>query len=103
MNENENEKCPSLLFCCSSLLVLVLEIESVVSKTKPPRQMHLVAHFGFPLLVLDFCRCFHLNIALLVLVFRWCEKTKKSNKRQKSPNGNQAYVVRIPDLYKAST
>ena len=44
--------------------------------------MPLVVRFGFLLLVLVFCGCFQLNIALLVLVFR--------TKGKISPNGNQA-------------
>ena len=51
--------------------------------------MPLVARFGFLLLILVFCKCFHFKIALLSLVFVGT-KTKVSNKRQKSPNGNQA-------------
>ena len=50
--------------------------------------MPLVAGFGFLLLVLAFCKCFHLKIALLVLVFGWYEKPKRANKGRKSPNGN---------------
>ena len=44
-----------------------------------------IARFGF------FCRCFYLNIALLVLVFCWYERPKRRIKGKKSPNGNQAY------------
>ena len=49
-------------FCCSSLLVLIFEIESILNLNQN-RQMPLVAHFGFLLFVLVFCRCFHLKIA----------------------------------------
>ena len=44
-----------IAFSCSSLLVLVFEIESVLSQN-PKQQMPLVARFGFSLLVLAF-RC----------------------------------------------
>ena len=55
-------------FCCSSLLILVFEKESVLSQNQN-MQMPLIARFGFFLVVFVFCGCFHLNIALLVLVF----------------------------------
>ena len=89
MNENGNKKCCLLLFvahfgfwgvflfafhcfCCSLLLFLVFEIESVLSQK--PKQANafgcsfwlFVAHF-----IIIFCRCFHLNIASLMLVFCW--------------------------------
>ena len=146
---------PFVAFCCSSLLFLVFEIESILSqkprqtnafccslwlfvarfgflwmfpfehrsarcgfllvrKTKTSNkrqkmskwkpgfkdqngQMPLVARFGFLLLVLVFCRCFHLNIALLVLVFCWYERPKRATKGKESPNGNQALVVYLPN------
>ena len=102
MNENGNEKCsccflllvlvfPSwfhlsfVAFCCSSLLVLVFEIESVQSqKSKQAKKKCL------RLLVLAFCcsfwflhKYFHLNIALLVLAFCWYEKPKLATKNKK--------------------
>ena len=49
-------------FCCSSLLVLVFEIESVLSQKPKTGKC-------FWLLVLVFCRCFHFNFAWLVLAF----------------------------------
>ena len=97
MNENGNEKCSLLLFVarfgfwwvfpfaarCSSLLFLVFEIESIPSQNQN-RQMPFVARYGFLLLVLVFCGCFHLNIALLVVAFRWYEKPKRATKGKKS-------------------
>ena len=82
MNENGNEKCflllvlvfgacfhlPFVALFCFSLLVLVFEIESVLSQ-KPKQVNAFGCSFYFLLLVLVFCRCFHLNIALLVLFF----------------------------------
>ena len=55
---------PCVAFCCPSLLVLVFEMELVPSQQ--PKQ-------ATAWLVLVFCRCFHLNIALLSLVFCWYE------------------------------
>ena len=62
---------------------------SILSE-KPKQAMPFVAHYGFLLLVLVFCRCFHLNIALLVVAFCWYEKPKQAKKKgKKNPNGNQ--------------
>ena len=52
--------------------------------------MPFIARYGFLLLVLVFCGCFHLNIALLVVAFCWYEKQRRATKGKKSPNGNQA-------------
>ena len=67
--------------CCllsSSLLFLVFEtINSMAGKC-------------LLLLVMFFCGCFHLSIALLVVAFRLYEKPKRATKGKKCPNGNQA-------------
>ena len=55
--------------------------------------MHLAARFCFLLLFSASCRCFHLIIALLVLLFVGT-KNQTSNKRKKNPNGNQAISKR---------
>ena len=71
--------CRSLLFaalCCSFLLLRKNQFYLKNQK----RQMPLVVRFDFLLLVLVFCRCFHLNIALLVLVFCWYEKPTGATK-----------------------
>ena len=102
MNGTGNEKCsllpvvarfgfggvfPFAVRCfllCSSLLVLVFEIESVLSQNQN-RQMPLAALFGFLLLVFVFCRCFHLGIALLLLVFAGMKNQndqRKANEKQ---------------------
>ena len=52
--------------------------------------MPFIARYGFLLLVLVFCGCFHLSIALLVVAFCWYEKPKRATKGKKCPNGNQA-------------
>ena len=80
---------PFVAFCCSSLLFLVFEIESILPQNQN-RQMHFVARYCFLLLVLDFCGCFHLSIALLVVAFCWYEKPRRATKGKKCPNGNQA-------------
>ena len=46
--------------------------------------MPLVTHFGFLLFVLIFCRCFHLNIALLVLVLVGTKYQIEQQKAKKS-------------------
>ena len=93
MSENGNEKCslmlvlvfgacfhlPFVAFCCSSLLFLVFEIESILSKNQN-RQIPFVARYGLLLLVLAFCGCFHLSIALLVVAFCSYEKPKRATK-----------------------
>ena len=119
MNENGNEKRSSLLFVARCrwfwfwgvfpfavrcflllfVLVLVFEIGSVLSQ-KQNRQMPLAAHFGFLLLVLVFCRCFHLNIALLILVFCWYEKPEQATKgkkvqRETRPYWNSLHVCEV--------
>ena len=106
MNENGNEYalccflllalvfvvCFHLLFvafCCSSLLFLVFEIESILSQK--PKQATVfccslwlfVARFGFLWMF-----PFEHRIARCGILF--VRKTKMSNKRHKSPNGNQA-------------
>ena len=88
-----NKKCSLLLVlvfvaCFHLPFVLVFEIESVLSQ-KTTQTNAFCCSFWF------FCGCFHLNFALLVLVFCWYEKTKTSNKRH-SPNGNQALKRRLP-------
>ena len=42
------------------------------------------------LLVLPFCRCFYLKIALLVLV-SCCMKNQNEQQKKRSPNGYEAY------------
>ena len=59
--------CRLLLFAALRCSFLFLRRNQVYLKIQN-RQMSLVARSGFLLLVLVFCRCFHLNIALLVLV-----------------------------------
>ena len=54
--------------------------------------MSFVARYGFLLLVLAFCGCFNLSIALLVVAFCWYEKPKRATKGKKGPNGNQALL-----------
>ena len=74
-----------IAFCCSSLLVLVFDLKT------QNRQMPLVTRFGFLLLILVFCRCFHLNIPFARFGFLLVRKIKTGNKgAEKSPNGNQA-------------
>ena len=58
--------------------------------------MPFIARYGFLLLVLVFCGCFHLSIALLVVAFCWYEKPKRATKGKKCPNGNQA-LQRLQD------
>ena len=58
---------------CFLLLVLVFEIELILKNLN--RHVPLLARFGI-------CRCFHLKIALLVLVFCWYEKPKRATKGQ---------------------
>ena len=63
--------------------------------------MPFIARYGFLLLVLVFCGCFHLSIALLVVAFCWYEKPKRATKGKKCPNGNQALHVldlEVPEL-----
>ena len=85
MNENGNEKMLFAAFC-SPLLVLVFGAFSI-SKTKTATA--LVARYGCLLLVMVFCSCFHLKIALLVLDFVGA-KNRNEQQKAKSPNGNQA-------------
>ena len=86
-------------FLCLSLLVLAFSCPFWAILSQKPnqfylknqnRQMPFVARYGFFLLVLVFCGCFHLSIALLVVAFCWYEKPKRATKGKKSPNGNQA-------------
>ena len=64
--------------CCLFLLFVArscFEIESVVSqKPKQINAFALVLAFCFSFSFV--CRCFHLNIVLLILVFCWQEKPK---------------------------
>ena len=55
---------------------------SSISKTKTGKCLWL-ARSGFLLLVLSFCRCFHLNIALLVLFFFVCMKNQNEQQKAK--------------------
>ena len=57
------------------------------------RQMLFIARYGFLLLVLVFCRCFNLSIALLVVDFCWYEKPKRATKGKKCPNGNKGQLT----------
>ena len=63
--------------------------------------MPFIARYGFLLLVLVFCGCFHLSIALLVVAFCWYEKPKRATKGKKCPNGNQAFTSdsQDPELF----
>ena len=102
MNENGNEKCSLLLFVARfgvwcvfpfavrCLLLFFIALSCLFYLKNQNVQMPFVARYGFLLLVLVFCGCFHLNIALLVVAFCWYEKPKQATKSKKSPNGNQA-------------
>ena len=81
--------CHLLLFAALHCLFLFLRCIQFYLKNQN-RQIPLIAHFGFLLLVLVFCRSFHLNIAVLVLVFCWSEKPKRATKGKK--------VLKKPDL-----
>ena len=76
-------------FAVRCLLLLFVALSCFYLKNQN-RQMPFVARYGFLLLVLVFCGCFHLSIALLVVAFCWYEKPKRATKGKKSPNGNQA-------------
>ena len=56
---------PFIAFCCSSLLFLVFEIKSILSK----KSKQANARYGFLLLVFVLCGCFHLSIPFLVVTF----------------------------------
>ena len=83
-------------FCCSSLLFLVFEIESIISQK--PKQANafccslwvFVAHFGFLWM-------FPFEHRIARCGFLLVRKTKTRNKRQKSPNGNQALTRDLSD------
>ena len=73
---------PFVAFCCSSLLVFVSEIESVLSQKL--KQANAFGCLFLPFIArFVFCRCFHLNIALLVLVFCWYKRPKRATKGKK--------------------
>ena len=75
---------PLVAFCCSSLLLLVFEIESVLSqKLKQANAFGCSFWFFVDVSIKKY-------IALLVLVFCWYEKPKRATKGKKSPNRNQA-------------
>ena len=66
---------PFVAFCCSSLLFLVFEIESILSQNQN-RQMHFVARFGLLWM-------FPFEHRIARCGFLLVRKTKTSNKRQK--------------------
>ena len=85
MNENGNEKCSSLLFllvlvfgaffrlpfvafCCSSVLVLVFDIESVYLKNQN-RQMPLVARLSFYYIILYYIILYYIILYYIILYY----------------------------------
>ena len=73
--------CRSLPFVALRCSYLVLRQSQFYLKNQN-RQMPFVARHGFLLLVLVFCGCFHLSIALLVVVF-FGTKNQNEQQRQK--------------------
>ena len=71
--------CRSVSFTVLRCFFLFLKWNQFYLKNQN-RQMPFVACYGFLLLVLVFCGCFHLSIALLVVVFRWYGKPKRATK-----------------------
>ena len=95
-----NDLCCSLLllfvgFCCSSLLVIVLQ--------KPKQANAFGCSFWFSVACLGFSRCFHLKIALLILVFLLVRKTKTSNKRHKKSKWKTGLTVQSTELLSIRT
>ena len=66
-------------FAIRCLLLLFVALSCFFLK-KQNRQILFVARYGFLLLVLVFCGCFHLSITLLVVAFCWYEKPKRAKK-----------------------
>ena len=69
---------PFAALCCSFLFLKWNQFKNQNKK------MPFVARYGFLLLVLGFCECFHLSIALLVVVFCWYENQNEQQKAKKS-------------------
>ena len=77
---------------CFLLLFVARFCFSVLKKQN--RQMPLAAPFGFLLLVLVFYRCFHLNIAFLVLLFVGTKNQNEQQKAQKVEMETMSYSYR---------